>query len=236
MSLGSTSPFPLPEEPSLFHLRRHDHDLLAAREIQKRFLPGRLPHVAGLDYFGDCQPAGEVGADFFDLRSLPGNQLAVSVGDVSAHDITAAILMSGIQAFLRCVTGGDSGVILRAVDELNRVAIGTASAIGSFWLSSVSWVYLTHPPRRTGDSFGLLLRGELLSGTFCHQAPIPAEQESASAAFYGWRRLADSSIFFRTGIGGYAFRATIASSFDSFEPCDILPRGFMQREGGATRL
>jgi len=107
-------------------LRRLTQDLQAAREIQSRFLPGRLPHIAGLDYCGDCQPAGEVGGDFFDFRRLPGNELAVSVGDVSGHGIGPAILMSGIQAFLRGLTGRGSGEIPGVVAELNRVVCQVA--------------------------------------------------------------------------------------------------------------
>ncbi|MBZ5617251.1 MAG: PP2C family protein-serine/threonine phosphatase [Acidobacteriia bacterium] len=96
-----------------------------AREIQGRFLPGRLPHIAGLDYCGDCRPAGDVGGDFFDFRRMPGNELAVSVGDVSGHGIGAAILMSGIQAFLRGL-GRGSGEMPGVIEALNRVVCQVA--------------------------------------------------------------------------------------------------------------
>jgi sigma-B regulation protein RsbU (phosphoserine phosphatase) len=108
------------EESALLSLRRLNQDLLAAREIQSRFLPGRLPHIAGLDYSGDCQPAGEVGGDFFDFRRPTGNELSVWVGDVSGHGFGAAILMSGIQSFLRGVTGRGSSEMPGVVEELNR--------------------------------------------------------------------------------------------------------------------
>lgn len=89
-------------------------------------MPGRLPHIAGLDYCGDCHPAGEVCGDFFDFRRLPGNELAVSIGDVSGREIGAALLMSGIQAFLRGLTSRGSGEILGVVEELNRVVCQVA--------------------------------------------------------------------------------------------------------------
>ena len=89
-------------------------------------MPGRLPHIAGLDYCGDCRPAGEVGGDFFDLRRLPGNGLAVSVGDVSGHGMGAAILMFGIQAFLRGLARRGPGQIPDEVEELNRVVCQVA--------------------------------------------------------------------------------------------------------------
>ena len=103
-----------------------NQDLLVAREIQNRFLPGRLPDVAGLDYSGDCQPAGDMGGDFFDFRKLTGNELSVSVGDISGHGFGAAILMSGIQSFLRGITGHGSSEMAGVVEELNRVVCRVA--------------------------------------------------------------------------------------------------------------
>ena len=113
------------EESALLSLRRLNEDMQTAREIQGRFLPGRLPHIAGLDYCGDCRPAGDVGGDFFDFRRMPGNELAVSVGDVSGHGIGAAILMSGIQAFLRGL-GRGSGEMPGVIEALNRVVCQVA--------------------------------------------------------------------------------------------------------------
>ena len=112
----------------LVHLSflRLNQDLQVAREIQSRFLHRRLPHIAGLDYCGDCQSAGEVGGDFFDFRRLPGNKLGVSVGDVSGHRIGAAILMSGIQALLRGFAGRGSGELPGVVEELNRMVYQVA--------------------------------------------------------------------------------------------------------------
>jgi len=107
-------------------LRRLSDDLQAAREIQSRFLPGRLPQVAGLDYCGDCRPAGEVGRDFFDFSRPPGDGLLVLVGDVSGDGIGAAVLTAGIQAFLRGVAGRGPGGIPGAVEELNRVVCQVA--------------------------------------------------------------------------------------------------------------
>ncbi len=101
-------------------------DLEAAREIQSRLLVCRQPHLDGLDYFGDCRPAGEIGGDFFDFLPLPAGGLAVAVGDVSGHGIGSAILMSGLQAFLRGLTARGCGEIAGVVEELNRAVHLTA--------------------------------------------------------------------------------------------------------------
>ena len=116
---------PLPSSPLGF-LRHIYEDLEAAREIQSRLLACRQPHVDGLDYFGDCRPAGEIGGDFFDFLPLPAGGLAVTVGDVSGHGIGSAILMSGLQAFLRGLTARGCGEIAGVVEELNRAVHQTS--------------------------------------------------------------------------------------------------------------
>ena len=95
-------------------------DLEAARIVQSRLFPRHLPHVRGVEYYGECRPAGKVGGDFFDFVALPENRLAVSVGDVSGHGIGAAIIMSGLQAVLRRLTTSGGRELTRAVEELNR--------------------------------------------------------------------------------------------------------------------
>jgi sigma-B regulation protein RsbU (phosphoserine phosphatase) len=116
---------PLPSSPLGF-LRHIHEDLDAAREIQSRLLACRQPHIEGLDYFGDCRPAGEIGGDFFDFLPLPAGGLAVTVGDVSGHGIGSAILMSGLQAFLRGLTARGCGEIAGVVEALNRAVHQTS--------------------------------------------------------------------------------------------------------------
>jgi hypothetical protein len=54
----------------LLEIARHERrqfELDCARRVQQRFFPYRRPEVEGLDYYGECQPVGEVGGDFFDV-------------------------------------------------------------------------------------------------------------------------------------------------------------------------
>src|ERR1035438_6007559 len=100
--------------------------LRAAQAIRTRLPAVGLPHIPGLDYCGECRPASESGRDFFDFRKLPGNELAVSVGDVSGEGMGAAFLVSGIRAILNVLTLHVSGEIAGLVEELNRVACQAA--------------------------------------------------------------------------------------------------------------
>jgi sigma-B regulation protein RsbU (phosphoserine phosphatase) len=85
-----------------------------------------LPAVKGLDYYGECQPAGCVGGDFFDFVSLRDHGLAVSVGDVSGHSAGAAIMTSGLRTYLRGLTAFSGRELTTVVEELNRVVCETS--------------------------------------------------------------------------------------------------------------
>lgn len=95
-------------------------ELEAAREVQSCLFPGRMHVVEGLDYYGECRPASDLGGDFFDFVPLPERGLLLSIGDVSGHGIGAAIIMSGLQALLRSLSAGGNGQLPRVVQGLNR--------------------------------------------------------------------------------------------------------------------
>jgi sigma-B regulation protein RsbU (phosphoserine phosphatase) len=110
----------------LADLARMREDLKTARDVQSRFFPYQLPRIQGLDYYGECRPAQDVGGDFYDFVPLSPNGLAVSVGDVSGHGLGAGILMSGLQALLRGLTTHGHCEIGRVVRELNHAAWQTS--------------------------------------------------------------------------------------------------------------
>ena len=95
-------------------------ELASARHFQQHF-PGRLQPIRGLDYYGECREAGEVGADFFDFIAPDRCCLLLSIGDVSAKGISSAIVMAGLQASLRALGPGSRNRISTLVRDLNRV-------------------------------------------------------------------------------------------------------------------
>ena len=101
-------------------LQRIRLDLTRAHDVQSRFYPSRLPHVQGLDYYGECQLVGDVGGDFFDFVPIGKQALVASIGDISGTGVSAAILMSGVQSILRGLTADGHGDISTIVQELNR--------------------------------------------------------------------------------------------------------------------
>jgi len=82
---------------------RLNRELEIAREVQEHLFPQRLPPASGLDYCGQCQPAREVGGDYYDFLDLPDGRLGIAIGDVSGKGVGAALMMASLEASLRAL-------------------------------------------------------------------------------------------------------------------------------------
>jgi phosphoserine phosphatase RsbU/P len=102
-------------------MQRTRQEIESAREVQHRLFPYRMPSVEGLDYYGECQPVGDVGGDFFDFIALETSALLVSIGDVSERGIPAALIMAGVQASLRALALTSGGRMAAVAQQLNRI-------------------------------------------------------------------------------------------------------------------
>jgi sigma-B regulation protein RsbU (phosphoserine phosphatase) len=98
------------------------HGSGAAEETEAALISNliRLPRIQGIDYYGECRLAGDIGGDFFDFVPIGQQALVASIGDISGTGISAAILMSGVQSILRGLTPDRHGNISTIVQELNR--------------------------------------------------------------------------------------------------------------------
>ena len=82
-------------------------ELDAAREIQQRLVPARLPSVAGYALEAAYFPAQEVGGDFYQiLQQVDGSALIV-VGDVSGKGLRAAMTSTLALGALRTLAAQD---------------------------------------------------------------------------------------------------------------------------------
>ncbi|MFD3701073.1 PP2C family protein-serine/threonine phosphatase [Streptomyces sp. NPDC058646] len=82
-----------------------DERVSVARRLQEAMLTG-LPQVHGLETAALYRPAAHedmVGGDWYDLYPLPGpdGTWAVTVGDITGHDIRAATVMGQVRSMLR---------------------------------------------------------------------------------------------------------------------------------------
>jgi serine phosphatase RsbU (regulator of sigma subunit) len=85
----------------LARLHQERRDLEAATQIQKSFLPASRPQVPGLHFFDYYAAARRIGGDYYDYVPLPGDRLAVALGDVSGKGVAAALLMARLSAAAR---------------------------------------------------------------------------------------------------------------------------------------
>jgi sigma-B regulation protein RsbU (phosphoserine phosphatase) len=88
----------------LLHVQREkqrlDDELRIAREIQQSLLPVRAPAMPGLDIAALCEPAREVGGDYYDFFALGPRQLGVLVADVSGKGTSAALYMAELKGLM----------------------------------------------------------------------------------------------------------------------------------------
>jgi phosphoserine phosphatase RsbU/P len=78
-----------------------ERDLELAHKVQRGLLPSAPPQVAGYHFFDFYEPANQVGGDYYDYVELPGNRLAVVLGDVSGKGVGAALIMAKLSGEVR---------------------------------------------------------------------------------------------------------------------------------------
>src|SRR5439155_22490237 len=77
-------------------------------------------------FFDYYAPAQHVGGDYYDYIALPGNRLAVAIGDVSGKGMSAALLMARLSAAVR-FSLATAPTVAEAVRQLNLTRIRPGS-------------------------------------------------------------------------------------------------------------
>jgi serine phosphatase RsbU (regulator of sigma subunit)/predicted ester cyclase len=79
---------------------RVEQEMRVARRIQQGSLPEGVPTLGGWQIAPYCQPAREVGGDFYEFYQLGDGRVGFAVGDGTGKGVPAAILMTGTSAYL----------------------------------------------------------------------------------------------------------------------------------------
>ncbi|MDM7830988.1 GAF domain-containing SpoIIE family protein phosphatase [Cellulomonas edaphi] len=159
-----------------------DHRREVAHVLQEAMLT-ELPRIDGLELSSSYVPAeaGErVGGDWYDVLDLGDRGVAISMGDVTGHDLRAASLMGQLRSLWRAfawVFARPPSAIAQLVDQANTGArVGaTASMIVAHLdppdpsgARRLQWSNAGHLPplvrRADGDAELLEARGDLLVG------------------------------------------------------------------------
>ena len=101
---------------------RIEHELELAAIVQRSFLPATVPAPPGYDIGAQLRASGQVGGDFYGFLELPGDRVALAVGDASGKGIPGAILMAEAQGVLRA-EAARSTAPLDLVRKLNRALL-----------------------------------------------------------------------------------------------------------------
>ncbi|MDO8149908.1 SpoIIE family protein phosphatase [Isoptericola sp. b408] len=105
-------------------LLRGRRDIRAAAMLQRSLLPTELPTVPGWTVDAVYEPSGGglAGGDWYDALVLDDGRLAVVVGDVTGHGLSAAATMGQMRNALRALllTGSGPELAVEQVDQLLR--------------------------------------------------------------------------------------------------------------------
>ena len=85
--------------------RALDNELEKARQIQRDFLPDKIPELPNWEIETYFSPAKQVSGDFYDVFSLPGNNLGIVIADVADKGVGSALYMALIRSLIRVFSG-----------------------------------------------------------------------------------------------------------------------------------
>jgi serine/threonine-protein kinase RsbW len=100
--------------------QRFELEARTSHTLQANLLPPAPPPVPGLRVavrYLAASWGADVGGDFYDVVPLPGGQVALAVGDVVGHDITAAAVMGMLRSVHRSLLA-DGATPSAVVDRL----------------------------------------------------------------------------------------------------------------------
>jgi len=108
----------------LLHVQREkqrlDDELRIAREIQKSLLPESPPSVPELSIADLCEPAREVGGDYYDFFELGPRLIGIMIADVSGKGTSAALYMAELKGLMLSLSHRERSPRLLMI-EANRL-------------------------------------------------------------------------------------------------------------------
>jgi phosphoserine phosphatase RsbU/P len=173
---------------------RLERELEIAKEVQEHLFPAQNPRMGRLDVSGVCLPARVVSGDYYDFLFLGENELGLALADICGKGISAALLMSNLQATLRSNVlnfwhhNGSNGekALAHIVEKLNfqMFSYTSANKFASFFYAvyddarqTLTYCNAGHNPplHFSGEGFQRLRTGGTVVGIF---ADSEYEQET----------------------------------------------------------
>jgi sigma-B regulation protein RsbU (phosphoserine phosphatase) len=96
-------------------------ELEMAAEVQRHLFPADGLEDDTLEIYGTCLPALGVGGDYYDYFETDERRTCIAIADVAGKGIAAALLMSTVQASLRCQLISGDKPLAEVVSSMNRL-------------------------------------------------------------------------------------------------------------------
>jgi sigma-B regulation protein RsbU (phosphoserine phosphatase) len=103
---------------------RLEREIEIAAEVQAQLFPREVPRLSGAEIVGECRAARGVAGDYYDYVDVAPELIAFALGDVSGKGISAALVMSNLQASLRA----QATILSERLKLSERVALSSAAA------------------------------------------------------------------------------------------------------------
>ena len=100
---------------------RNTRELEMAADVQQHLFPVDGFEHDSLEIYGTCLPALGVGGDYYDYFDVDDHHTGLAIADVAGKGIAAALLMSAVQASLRCQLGSGNRSLVDVVSSMNRM-------------------------------------------------------------------------------------------------------------------
>ncbi len=151
-----------------------------AKQVQQMLLPQHLPYNERIKMFANYIPFALIGGDYYDVIKLNNHEYIFCIADVSGKGVSAALLMSSVQATLQSIveyTHNLKDIIIQLNKRIIQNARGekfVSFFIGKINLQSKQLTYINaghNPPISWIDNQHMFLdKGTTLLG-FLEQLP-----------------------------------------------------------------
>ncbi len=115
-------------------LQRKQAELAVAADIQKSFLPEKIPILKGFEIAATTIPAREVGGDFYDFILRDGN-LQLVIADVSGKGVPAALFMALSRTIVRACAAPHDRVAERLGCANNMIVADSGSETSGMFVT-----------------------------------------------------------------------------------------------------
>ena len=87
---------------------RLSSELEIAHEVQTKLLPEKTPLANGYSFAAVCEPAKEVGGDYYDFTIIDNDKIGIVIGDVTGKGLPAAIYMTLVKGIFQSCSENNS--------------------------------------------------------------------------------------------------------------------------------